>query len=81
VRQQVAARPALTQEPAADADLLGPRRHLFTPEGGEAYLRDLPEPELVRLDSGHFAVEDCLPQISEGITRFYETKVLRAAAA
>jgi pimeloyl-ACP methyl ester carboxylesterase len=53
----------------------------FTPEGGEAYLRDLPEAELVRLDSGHFAVEDCLPQISEGITRFYETKVLRAAAA
>jgi pimeloyl-ACP methyl ester carboxylesterase len=53
----------------------------FTPEGGEAYLRGLPEAELVRLDSGHFAVEDCLPQISEGITRFYETKVLRAAVA
>jgi pimeloyl-ACP methyl ester carboxylesterase len=53
----------------------------FTPEGGEAYLRDLPEAELVRLDSGHFAVEDCLPQIGRGIARFYETKVLRAAAA
>jgi pimeloyl-ACP methyl ester carboxylesterase len=53
----------------------------FTPEGGEAYLRDLPEAELVRLDSGHFAVEDSLPQISDGITRFYETKVLQAAAA
>jgi pimeloyl-ACP methyl ester carboxylesterase len=53
----------------------------FTPEGGEAYLRDLPEAELVRLDSGHFAVEDCLPQISDGITRFYETKVLQSAAA
>jgi pimeloyl-ACP methyl ester carboxylesterase len=53
----------------------------FTPEGGEAYLRDLPEAELVRLDSGHFAVEDCVPQIRQGITRFYETKVLRAAAA
>lgn len=25
----------------------------FTPEGGEAYLRDLPDAELVRLDSGH----------------------------
>jgi pimeloyl-ACP methyl ester carboxylesterase len=48
----------------------------FTPEGGEAYLRDLPEAELVRLDSGHFAVEDSLPQISDGITRFYETRVL-----
>jgi pimeloyl-ACP methyl ester carboxylesterase len=53
----------------------------FTPEGGEAYLRDLPEAQLDRLESGHFAVEDCLPQISDGITRFYETKVLRAAAA
>jgi pimeloyl-ACP methyl ester carboxylesterase len=53
----------------------------FTPEGGEAYLRDLPEAELVRLDSGHFAVEDSLPQISDGITRFYETKVLQEAAA
>jgi pimeloyl-ACP methyl ester carboxylesterase len=42
----------------------------FTPEGGEAYLRDLPEAELVRLDSGHFAVEDSLPQIREGITRW-----------
>jgi hypothetical protein len=37
--------------------------------------------ELVRLDSGHFAVEDSLPQISDGIKRFYETKVLQAAAA
>jgi pimeloyl-ACP methyl ester carboxylesterase len=53
----------------------------FTPEGGEAYLRDLPDAELVRLDSGHFAVEDCLPQISQGITLFYETRVLRATAA
>ena len=32
----------------------------FTPEGGEAYLRDLPEAELHMLDSGHFAVEDSL---------------------
>ena len=47
----------------------------FTPEGGEAYLRDLPEAELVRLDSGHFAVEDCLDQITESIMRFYDTKV------
>jgi pimeloyl-ACP methyl ester carboxylesterase len=53
----------------------------FTPEGGEAYLRDLPDAELVRLDSGHFAVEDCLTQITDGIVRFYDTKVLRATAA
>jgi pimeloyl-ACP methyl ester carboxylesterase len=53
----------------------------FTPEGGEAYLRDLPAAELVRLDSGHFAVEDCLPEIVTGIVQFYDTRVLQAAAA
>jgi pimeloyl-ACP methyl ester carboxylesterase len=53
----------------------------FTPEGGEAYLRDLPAAELVRLDSGHFAVEDCLPEIVARIVQFYDTRVLQAAAA
>ena len=47
----------------------------FTPEGGEAYLRDLPDAELVRLDSGHFAVEDNLELIADGILRFFDTKV------
>ena len=47
----------------------------FTPAGGEAYLRDLPDAELVRLDSGHFAVEDSLQQIADGITLFYDTRV------
>lgn len=43
----------------------------FTPEGGEAYLRDLPEARLVRLDAGHFAVENCLEQIAQGIKDFH----------
>ena len=47
----------------------------FTPAGGEAYLKDLPEAELHRLDAGHFAVEDHLDYISEHMIRFYETKV------
>jgi pimeloyl-ACP methyl ester carboxylesterase len=47
----------------------------FTPEGGEAYLRDLPDAELVRLDSGHFAVEDCLEEIAAGIIRFHDVRV------
>jgi pimeloyl-ACP methyl ester carboxylesterase len=47
----------------------------FTPAGGEAYLRDLPDAELVRLDSGHFALEDCLEEIATGIVRFYDGKV------
>jgi pimeloyl-ACP methyl ester carboxylesterase len=53
----------------------------FTPEGGEAYLRDLPNAELVRLDSGHFAVEDSLEEITEAILNFYDSKVLQAEAA
>jgi len=47
----------------------------FTPAGGEAYLRDLPDAELVRLDSGHFAVEDNLDLITETIVRFYDARV------
>lgn len=47
----------------------------FAPEGGEAYLRDLPDAEMHRLDSGHFALEDCLDEIAVGIRRFYDEKV------
>ena len=47
----------------------------FTPEGGEAYLKDLPKAEIHRLDSGHFAVEDSLEEISTNIHRFYAEKV------
>lgn len=47
----------------------------FTPEGGEAYLRDLPNATLVRLDSGHFAVEDSLEEIGTGIRKFYDSTV------
>jgi pimeloyl-ACP methyl ester carboxylesterase len=47
----------------------------FTREGGEAYLRDLPQAEMHRLDSGHFAVEDCLEYIARNILRFFDEKV------
>jgi len=53
----------------------------FTPAGGEAYLKDLPNAEIHRLDAGHFAVEDHLDYISENISRFYETKVAAPASA
>jgi pimeloyl-ACP methyl ester carboxylesterase len=53
----------------------------FTPEGGEAYLRDLPDAELHRLDSGHFAVEDSLDEITRSILRFYDARVLQAVSA
>jgi len=44
----------------------------FTREGGESYLKDLPHAEMHRLNSGHFAVEDCLPFIVEKMIAFYE---------
>jgi pimeloyl-ACP methyl ester carboxylesterase len=47
----------------------------FTQAGGEAYLRDLPNAEMHRLDSGHFAVEDSLETIAENIHRFYAEQV------
>ena len=53
----------------------------FTPEGGEAYLRDLPDATLIRLDSGHFAVEDCLEEITAGIKKFYSSVVARDGQA
>ena len=43
----------------------------FTPEGGEAYLADLPTAEMHRLDAGHFAVEDHLEYVAERIKTFY----------
>jgi pimeloyl-ACP methyl ester carboxylesterase len=51
----------------------------FSREGGEAYLNDLPNAEIHRLDSGHFAVEDCLADISSNIERFYIEKVVKGA--
>ena len=54
----------------------------FTPAGGEAYLQDLPDAEIHRLRTGHFAVEDHLDYITEHMIRFYEAKVagVRTAA-
>src|SRR5262245_19276657 len=47
----------------------------FTREGGEAYLNELPKAEMHRLDSGHFAVEDCLDYIVTHVHRFYRDVV------
>jgi pimeloyl-ACP methyl ester carboxylesterase len=61
--------------------LWGKNDIFFTPEGGQAYLRDLPEAELHMLDSGHFAVEDSLEEIAAHIKRFHEEKVAGRAGA
>lgn len=44
----------------------------FTPAGGEAFLNDLPNAEMHRLNAGHFATEDNLPYIADHIIRFYD---------
>ena len=56
----------------------GQKDIFFTPEGGEAYLKDIPEAEIHRLDSGHFAVEDCLEEIMTNMQRFYLEKIVQA---
>lgn len=55
----------------------------FTPQGGEAYLRDLPNAEFLKLDSGHFAIEDSLEKIAGAMRDFYdrEVKKVRKIAA
>lgn len=58
--------------------LWGQNDIFFTPEGGEAYLRDLPDAELIRLDTGHFAVEDKLEEIATAILRFHAERVATA---
>lgn len=56
--------------------LWGQNDVFFTPEGGEAYLRDLPNAEMLRLDTGHFAIEDCLDEIAGAIRQFHEERVV-----
>jgi pimeloyl-ACP methyl ester carboxylesterase len=48
----------------------------FTPAGGEAFLEILPKAEMHRLNSGHFAVEDCLDYIAKHMQDFYQTNVV-----
>ena len=42
----------------------------FTERGARAYLRDLPDAELHLFDTGHFALEESLPEIAPLIARF-----------
>ena len=52
----------------------------FTPEGGDAYVADLPLAEMHRLDAGHFATEDHGDYIAAHIRRFYDAVVAGAHA-
>jgi pimeloyl-ACP methyl ester carboxylesterase len=52
----------------------------FTPDGARAYLRDLPDAELHLFDTGHFALEDHLPEIASLIAGFLDRLRDRSAA-
>jgi len=43
----------------------------FTPAGAEAFRRDLPEAELVWLDSGHFVLDENAPRVADEIIRVF----------
>ena len=45
----------------------------FTEAGARAYLRDLPEAELHLFDTGHFALEERLPEIAPLIAEFLDS--------
>jgi hypothetical protein len=45
------------------------------PDARKVQMEDLPDAEMHRLDSGHFAVEDCLNYIATNIHRFHDEKV------
>jgi pimeloyl-ACP methyl ester carboxylesterase len=47
----------------------------FTRKGGEAFLKDLPNAQMHRLEAGHFAVEDSLTTIVDGMIHFYNDNV------
>ncbi len=49
----------------------------FTEAGARAFLADVPEAELHLFDTGHFALEECLPEIAPLIADFVDRKWLR----
>jgi pimeloyl-ACP methyl ester carboxylesterase len=44
----------------------------FTETGARAYLRDVPDARLHLLDTGHFALEDKLPEIAPLVAAFLD---------
>ena len=48
---------------------------IFTPEGAEAFRRDVPEAEIHLLDTGHFALEEDLDRIAALMKGFFARRV------
>ena len=68
----------LRQHRPATLIVWGTHDPLFTPAGGTAFARDVPDAELHLLDTGHFALEDHGDEIAGLITAFHTTRVSRA---
>jgi hypothetical protein len=56
----------------ADAHHLGRGDPFFPEPGARAYLRDVPDAELHLFDTGHFALEENLPEIAPLIATFLD---------
>ena len=64
---------AVAARPPAPALILWGRNDPFFPEpGARAYLRDLPGAELRVFDTGHFALEENLPEIAPLVAAFLD---------
>jgi pimeloyl-ACP methyl ester carboxylesterase len=57
--------------------LWGKNDYIFPADGAYPYKRDLPDVEFHLLDTGHFALEDCLDVMAPLIRDFLDTKVYR----
>jgi pimeloyl-ACP methyl ester carboxylesterase len=53
----------------------------FTRAGGEAYLTELPNAELHRIEGGHFVVEEYLEYVASQIKRFHAEHVAKAQSS
>jgi hypothetical protein len=65
----------LPKEASAKEHHLWGRGNISSRQQTARHLKDLPEVEVHRLQSGHFAVEDYLTLISAKIKEFYDKKV------
>ncbi|MFF4341485.1 alpha/beta fold hydrolase [Kitasatospora sp. NPDC001540] len=52
--------------------LWGRNDPFFLPAGAEAYRRDVPDAEVHLFDTGHFALEECAPEIAPLIADFLD---------
>ncbi|MEU4835652.1 alpha/beta hydrolase [Streptosporangium sp. NPDC023615] len=57
----------------------GRRDPFFTEAGARAYLRDLPDARLHLFETGHFALEECLPEIAPLIADFVGERLTAAS--